>query len=157
MGNKQPATTNGTTDEYANDTAQSALSPEDLAFIDTTAKLSAKYFGGEAIAHDASMHQMQQDLLSFDETIKNLFFRRKTTTNESSNGHEYYDQQPTDSTENQNYNQSIPSDGNIPPSLSSVTDASNNNKLIWRCTYCTAENKITEQACRRCRQAETKL
>ena len=141
MGNNQAATTNETTTEYADNTEQDAPTVDQFAFLEQTSKFSAKYFGGEALQHDPSIHKMQHDLLTFDETIKNLFSRRKNT--QESN--EYNDQ---DQSNNSTENQSTTIDGDIPPS---------NNKLIWRCTYCAAENKITEQACRRCRQAETKL
>jgi ribosomal protein L40E len=141
MGNNQATTTNGTTTEYASSTEQDAPIDDQFAFLNETSKLSAKYFGGEALQHDPSIHKMQHDLLTFDETIKNLFSRRKNT--KESNGYNDQDQSTT-------------INGDISPSLASITDTSN-NKLIWRCTYCSAENKIAEQACRRCRQAETKL
>jgi hypothetical protein len=160
MGKNQSTTANWPVDDWTPGTSQNAISIEGV--INETKKIPVKYFGGQAIENDASMHQMQRDLLSFDETLKNLF--RKNKTKQSSNnistedGYYYYyeeQQQPIDSEQNQNYFQSIFPNENISSSV--IPGTINSNKLFWRCTNCMAENKKTEQACRQCGQAETRL
>lgn len=45
--------------------------------LQEASKLSHKYFGGEIIQNDASMHQMQNELLLFDDRVKRILSRRK--------------------------------------------------------------------------------
>jgi len=75
MGSSQSATANWSIDDWAYGTGENAATVEDV--IQETRKIPLKYFGGDAIQNDASMHQMQHDLLSFDATVKNLFRRKK--------------------------------------------------------------------------------
>jgi hypothetical protein len=158
MGQNQSSTSSLSVDDLAYGTGQNTVSMEDV--INETGKLPARLFGGEAIENDQSMHQMHNDLLSFDDTLKRLFQRKtnKRPKREISQDEYYYEEQP----QNQDYLPSIFTDGNQPPSLDPITDSTNNtedvqDKLFWRCTYCTTANKRTENACRRCGQSETAL
>ncbi|CAF3173499.1 unnamed protein product [Rotaria sp. Silwood2] len=169
MGNNQSSTSNWNMDDLAFGTAPNAVKVDDI--VNEVTKIRSKYFGGALVESDPSMHQMQNDLLSFDETLKRLFFRRKKSKQSSNNlpPEEYYyeDQQSTsaaeinDSTDDQHYLQPT-FDRNVRSSSASVTDSINDGititkKIIWRCSNCTAENKITDNVCRRCKLAETKL
>ena len=54
--------------------------------LETDFKIGFGYFGGDVIENDPSMHQLQYDLLSFDETLKNLFRRKIRSAFFSSSG-----------------------------------------------------------------------
>ena len=172
--NQSVAGTGWSIDDFAYGTGANAVSID--AVIAQTGTLPTRLFGGEAIQNDATMHQMQHDLLAIDDTLKRIFLRRKKTKRSAQDRpeDEYYPeeesaavQQSTDSRSNEDHylvptfidvNQTVPSHvlESIPDSLSNA--AKNfNNKILWRCTQCTAENKITERVCRRCRQCETAL
>jgi len=174
MGSRQSTTSNWSIDDWAYGTGENAATIEDV--IHETSKIPGKYFGGNVIEKDASMHQMQNDLLSFDAAVTNLFRRKKnkrSKRNQPQYDEEYYyeeEQQqqsegippPTDSEQNQNYLQSIYTEPNRLPPLEPIYDTVNvtekpSGKIIWRCSNCTVENKITERVCRRCGQSETRL
>jgi hypothetical protein len=176
MGSSQSSTASWSIDDWAYGTGENAATLDDV--IHETSKIPGKYFGGNAIQNDASMHQMQHDLLSFDATLKNLFRRKKNKRSKrnqppSDEDYYYYDEQqqqqqseeipqPTDSEQNQNYLQSIYTEPNRLPPLDAIYDSVNvtekpSGKVIWRCSNCTVENKITERVCRRCGQSETRL
>ena len=174
MGNKQATTASWSVDDWAYGTGANAVSIDEV--IEETSKIPHKYFGGAAIENDASMHQMQNDLLSFDQSVKNLFRRKKNKKSKKQTppADQYYQQeyeeqeyseevsQPNDSGDNQNYLQPIYLDANgiapsVPYEQSSTSFPTNSNKATWRCSHCTVENKITERTCRKCGQAETRL
>ncbi len=164
MGKNQSTTANWSTDDWAYGTGQNAVSIEEV--LHETSKIPEKYFGGQAIQNDASMHQMQRDLLSFDETLINLFRRKKPKQSRNNipteDGYYYYEEQqsdasaqPMDLEQNQNYFQPLYANGN---ELSTpIPGINSSDKLFWRCTNCTAENKKIQRVCRRCGQAETRL
>lgn len=166
MGNTLKAgTTNWSVDDWAFGTGENAVSPDEV--LTEASKLPARYFGGKAIENDASIQQMQHDLLSFDDTIKNLFRRKKKKKSKNMPTEEQYyadqqyyeeqqpypDTQQMDRSDNHGYLQ--PTFTDTSPAANSV--AQNNNKLIWRCTNCAAENKTTEEACKRCGLEESRF
>jgi hypothetical protein len=172
MGNKQSSTANWSVDDWAFGTGANAVTIDEV--VEETRKIPAKYFGGDAIEKDASMHQMQNDLLAVDEVFKNLFRRKKNRRSiqnqpPPSDEYYYYEEQqseefpqPTDSEQNQNYLPPIYANANGLPILEPINNSlkaveNNASKAIWRCSYCAIENKITERVCRRCGQAETRL
>ncbi|CAF1200031.1 unnamed protein product [Rotaria sordida] len=170
MGNNQSGIRTWNMDDLAFGTSPNAITMDDLLIA--VHNIRAKYFGGDAIENDPSMHQMQNDLLSIDQTLKRFFFRKKNNQQSSEDvpSEEYYyeDQQsilPTetnDSIYNQHYLEPNLLDNNILPSSISIIDLPNDqvnstNKNFWKCGNCTAENKITENVCRRCNLAETQL
>jgi hypothetical protein len=171
MGNKnQSATASWTIDDWAYGTGANAVSMEEV--VQETGRIRTKYFGGQAVENDASIHQMQHDLLSFDETLKNIFRRKKNKRSkqyEPPSDEYYYEEeeeqeqqfdaiaQPTDSQEKRSYLQPIFTDGDALPSVPITDPATNTGKIIWRCSNCTVENKMTDRVCRRCGQAETRL
>lgn len=167
MGQNQSssvATNSWTVDDWAFGTGANALSTEEV--MQEASKLPSKLFGGKAIENDPSMHQMQNELLSIDQTLKNLFRRKKKNkrsrepveqVEEYYPDQQYYDPSIPPQTGNDDYLQPIPIDQNqqsqeAPPSAPGYTE-----KLTWRCKMCTCENKISENVCRRCKQAETAL
>ncbi|CAF3251624.1 unnamed protein product [Rotaria socialis] len=170
MGNMQSGNENWNINDLVFGTAANAVTTDEV--VAEVSKLPAKYFGGEAIENDASMHQLHNDLLSFDESIKRIFRRKKTKQSQNNlpapDEYDYEDQESMPTTEStdtmvdQNYLKPTFLDRNIPLSSISVAESMNDrvkntHRIIWRCTNCTAENKITESACRRCGLAETKL
>ncbi|CAF1111275.1 unnamed protein product [Rotaria sp. Silwood1] len=171
MGNNQSGTNNWNMDDLAFGTAANVITAEEI--VTEVSRIRSKYFGGDAVENDPSMHQMQNDLLAFDESLKRLFFRRKKSkpsSNEVLHEEYYYeDQQPTPAMEtynsinNQHYLEPTFLDKNLPSSSSkSISDSvndqvKNTNTNSWRCSNCTAENKITDHVCRRCKLAETQL
>ena len=177
MGQSQSATSSWSVDDWAFGTGTNAISTEEV--ITETSKLPAKLFGGEAIEQDASMHQMQHDLLNFDDTLKRIFFRRKKNKRSSrqipQDDAYYYQTEevgaPIDGQlANPDYLPPVPvishrgSETSAPEPApleadASVKQASENPsaKLFWRCTQCTADNKVTESSCRRCGTTETAL
>jgi len=108
MGQKHTATKNWTVDDWAFGTGENAVPLEEV--IEEAKTVPARYFGGRAIGNDPTMQQMQQDLLSFDDTIKRIFFRRKK--NKRTKQQDYSDEQYYAENENQAYydqnQQSIP-------------------------------------------------
>ncbi|CAF0957765.1 unnamed protein product [Adineta ricciae] len=173
MGNSQ-TTASWSVDDWAYGTGTNAVPVDEV--VEEVGKLPARYFGGKAIENDASMHQMQQDLLTFDETLKKIFRRKKNKRSKQEpvaaaeeEGY-YYEDDPGMLDENVRdlqgepvYLESTTVDRNT---ASSTPNQSNNSsldapatrgKLIWRCTHCAMDNKVTESSCRRCGQAETKF
>lgn len=172
MGNSQ-TTASWTVDDWAYGTGANAVPVDEV--VEEIGKLPARYFGGKTIENDASMHQMQQDLLAFDETIKRIFRRKKNKRSkqepEAAAEEEYYyedgqaipeedakdlQQEPAylePTTVDRNTASSIPNQANN----SSLDAPATRGKLIWRCTHCAMDNKVTETSCRRCGQAETKF
>lgn len=176
MGSRQSSAKNWSVDDWTFGTGENAVSLD--AVVEEGKKIPAKYFGGNAIQKDETMHQMQNDLLSFDDTLKNLFRRKKNKRSKQDQEQEptadeyyYYDEQQqseefpqtTDSVQNQNYLSPVFVQENGQSSSTPLIDELREseeriaNKPIWRCTNCTVENKITERVCRRCGQCETKL
>jgi hypothetical protein len=151
MGSRQSSTANWSVDDWAYGTGENAVPVEEV--VAEVRLIPARYFGGKAIGNDESMHQMQRDLLAFDDTLKRIFFRRKKK------------KQPQTDVPPEEYpnhlspiyaNSTAPS--SAPPTIDRSNDATTNNtKLFWRCSHCTAENKVSDNACRRCGQAETKF
>lgn len=151
-------TANWSVDDWAFGTGANALSAEEV--MAETSKLPAKLFGGEVIQNDPSMNQMQTDLLSIDETFKNLFRSKKkkqkksaatsqTTYQEQGQYHHHESQQG-----HGDYLQPISVDKNASAPSAPLYPQSA-QRLTWRCTGCTSENKVSERFCRRCGQAET--
>lgn len=76
MGQKLSTdTSDWTVNDWAFGTATNAVPIDDV--VHEVSQMPRRYFGGDAIQNDASMQQMQRDLLSFDDTLKRLFFWRK--------------------------------------------------------------------------------
>lgn len=146
-------------DDWAFGTGANALSAEEV--IAETSKLPAKLFGGAVIEKDPSMHRIQSDLLNFDDSLKGMF-RGKKKKQKKSNGQaqddyqqEYY---PPSQQGHQDYLQPVPFDQNqMNPSAAAYPPMQSSQRLTWRCTGCTTENKTTERYCRRCGQVETSL
>ncbi|CAF0876858.1 unnamed protein product [Rotaria sp. Silwood1] len=115
MGHKQSLRSSRAIDDLAFGTAPNAVKMEEV--IEVTQKIPGKLFGAKMIENDPSMRQMQYDLLSFDDTLRRLFRRKKKklsqiqdTTNESyqdrqyyAENQEYYDQDGQYYAENQEY------------------------------------------------------
>ncbi len=167
MGNKA-STANWSVDDWAYGTGENAVTIEEVAH--EAKQIPIKYFGGAAIENNESMHQMRNDLLAFDETIKNLFRRKKnkrSKRDQAPPNEYYYEEQQVDEVPQltdleQNNLQPVytiadgaPSSEPLPDSSRFVTE--NNTKAIWRCGNCAVENKITERVCRRCGQTETRF
>jgi hypothetical protein len=169
MGQSQAARPNWSVDDWAFGTGANAMTAEEM--IAETKKIPSKLFGGDAIESDASMHQMQRDLLSFDDALKRLFRRKKRKHSKQAAYDEQYDyqndqeQSPAYADDNNEYlapvafvadsaglDASVPHD-NVEQTGDTVKNS--NPKLFWRCTQCTADNKITESSCRRCGLIET--
>jgi hypothetical protein len=176
MGSRQSSTANWSVDDWAYGTGENAVPVEEV--VAEVRLIPARYFGGKAIGNDESMHQMQRDLLAFDDTLKRIFFRRKKKKQPQTDvpPEEYYyedeqyypdeqaipEEEPNHSIENPNHLSPIyaisTAPSSAPPSIDRSNDATTNNtKLFWRCSHCTAENKVSDNACRRCGQAETKF
>lgn len=181
MGQSQSATSSWSVDDWAFGTGANAISTEEV--ITETSKLPAKLFGGEAIEQDSSMHQMQRDLLSFDDTLKRIFLRRKKNKRPSrqipQDDAYYYQTEevgaPIDGQlADPNYLPPVPvishrgsetpapplAAAEAPPEADAAVKPLSENpsaKLFWRCTQCTADNKVTESSCRRCGTVETAL
>ncbi|CAF0761387.1 unnamed protein product [Adineta steineri] len=169
MGNKQGTTSSWSVDDWAYGTGENAVPVEEV--VDEVKKIPKKYFGGQAIENDASMHQMQNDLLSFDDTLKRIFFRRKKNKRsrkdeqQQPEEEEYYyeeeEEQRVDGAENPEYLEPIYVTrgdlSSMPTTDSSDYTTTTNKSVIWRCSHCTQENKVSENSCRRCGQAESKF
>lgn len=165
MGNNQ-ATASWSVDDWAYGTGTNAVPVDEV--VEEVGKMPARYFGGKRIGNDPSMNQMQQDLLSFDDTLKNLFRRRKhkrAAQQPQGEGQDQYEdgQAYAEEAEEPTYLDPTPRDKeSSDQSASALPNASgaaatNKSKLLWRCSSCAAENKVTESSCRRCGQAETKF
>jgi hypothetical protein len=160
MGHKQSSTANWTVNDWAFGTGQNAVPLEDV--VEEVSELPGKLFGAKAIENDQSMHQMQHDLLSFDEVLKKrLFFWRKKSKRQGQE-YDYQDEQYYD--ENQQYDQSqfpIPEEdeNHLEPIYANenqpATNRDANANVPWRCRYCTTENKSTDLQCRQCKQSGT--
>ena len=160
-----------TVENWTYGTGENAVTFGDV--LSETKKIPEKYFGGQSIQNNPAMHEMQRDLLSFDETLKNLFRKKKDPPSRNNipteDGYYYYEeeeqqeqQQPIDSVQNQHYLEPTFINENSTSPVTPVGNSINHvprnpNKLFWRCTNCMAENKKTEHACRRCGEAETQL
>ncbi|CAF1435137.1 unnamed protein product [Didymodactylos carnosus] len=79
MGSSQSVT--GTTgqsssfDQWAFGTHENAIKIEDVS--ESIQQLPTQYFGGKDIDNDQQLHQMQQELLGFDDVFRRLFRRKK--------------------------------------------------------------------------------
>ena len=187
MGNKQSATTSWSVDDWAFGTGANAVSMGEV--VEEAGKIPRKYFGGAVVEKDPSMNHLQHDLLAFDESVKNIFRRKKNKRVRSDQpppDESYYYEEEEEQQQSEEFPQAIDSE-QIPYSVNSQSSARNQDYLppiytrndqlpklepitsyieyekrdtgraAWRCSSCTAENKITEHACRRCGQAETRL
>lgn len=97
MGQKLSTdTSQWTMNDWAFGTAQNAVPIDDV--VDEVKQMPLKYFGGNTIQNDVSMQQLQRDLLSFDDTVKRLFFWRKKNRRSKKNQplQEEYDEYPVD-------------------------------------------------------------
>lgn len=83
MGQTQAVESNWNMDDLAFGTAPNAVTVEEV--VDVAQKIPGKLFGAKAIQNDATIHQMQNDLLSFDDTILRLFRRRKHKNSKNKN------------------------------------------------------------------------
>lgn len=160
MGKNQSSTAHLPANDEAIETGRNAVSIENV--IEEARKFPEKYLGGHAIESNPSMHQMQNDLLAFDEKLKNFFLRR--TPQQSNNDYSsadpydsYQTQRQTsqDSGQNHEYLEPISVIGIDVPSSGSMTHSQ--SYLQWRCGNCMMENKIGERMCRRCGQTETRF
>ena len=168
MGQKQSLTSDWSVDDWAFGTGANAVPIE--AVIEEAKNAPVKYFGGRQIENDQSMHQMQHDLLSFDDTLKRIFFRwRKGKRSKKQNHHdvayEQNDQAQHYDEETEYYPDGTPA--GIPEE--EVNDyskepAGDKEDIVkgdldtnppWRCRYCTAENKSTDIDCRQCKESES--
>ena len=142
-------------DDWAYGTGTNAVQLEDV-FVEAK-KVPAKYFGGQAIENDTSMHRMQRDLLSFDEALKRLFcFGRKKRKQPVIDEEEYYESDGNPQTiPEEEEERSSPHYINV-KRLELIDDVPSFSST-WRCRYCTAENKATEIDCHECRQTETRF
>lgn len=183
MGSRQSSTASWSVDDWAFGTGQNALSLDEV--VEESKQIPIKYFGGSAVENDPSMHQMQNDLLNFDDSLKNLFRRKKNRRarrdqQQQPSGEEYYYYEEGEQQQQQQYeqypqskdaqqNQTYLSPIYVQSNDQTLSGTGNKNydpseteekaaaKAIWRCSNCTVENKITERVCRRCGQAETKF
>ncbi|CAF2555248.1 unnamed protein product [Rotaria sp. Silwood2] len=177
MGHKQSTASNLTFDDFAFGTAPNAVQIEDV--IEATQQIPGKLFGAKMIENDPSMHKMQQDLLSFDDTLRRIFRRKKhkrskkeDTSNESYQDEQYYeydqgyyDQDGQYYTDSQEYfdqkQEPIPEEdedhlsSNYAGDKKQTINEDTEKDLSWRCRYCTAENKSTDVDCRQCKQRGT--
>ena len=169
MGQKQSLTSDWSVDDWAFGTGANAVPIE--AVFEEAKKAPVKYFGGEQIENDPSMHQMQHDLLSFDDTLKRIFFRwRKGKRSKKHNHRDMAYEQNVDQA--QQYNEetdyypyedpeSIPEESvnDYSKELSSdkedIVKGDLDTYPPWRCRYCTAENKSTDVDCRQCKESES--
>lgn len=149
-------------DDWAFGTAANAVQLEDV-FVEAK-KVPARYFGGQAIESDTSMHQMQRDLLSFDQALKQLFCcRRKERKqpiepDENYNPYQQYDEldgNPWSIPEETEENRPSPAYVNV--KRSEIDDDVAPLSTTWRCRYCTAENKAKDIDCQECKQTETRF
>jgi len=159
MGQKLATdTSNWTVNDWAFGTADNAVPLEDV--MDEVQKMPMKYFGGNAIQNDASMQQMQRDLLSFDDTLKRLFFWRKK--NKRSKKQNYSDGEYYGENE-QNYDrnhQSIPEEDespSLPPIYVNRNEQPMDINSSWKCRICGTENQLTQMECQQCKQIEAKF
>ncbi|UJR20660.1 hypothetical protein I4U23_023782 [Adineta vaga] len=120
-------------------------------------RIPMKYFGGQAIENDASMHKMHQDLLSFDDKVKQGCSPRKkrrrskkqTNIDEyESQDEQYYDQNPQVISDDENYSSHIYVNVNPPTDYSTFS---------WLCRYCDAENQLTTIKCYQCGEMENRF
>ena len=162
MGHRQSSIANWSMDDWAFGTATNAVQLEDV-FVEAK-KVPARYFGGQAIESDTSMHQMQSDLLSFDQALKQLFcFRRKKRKQPIEPEENYDPYQQYDGSDG--HPSTIPEESEeTPPSppyinvkrLEIIEDVAPLS-TTWRCRYCTAENKAKDIDCQDCKQTETRF
>lgn len=160
MGKNQSTVAQWSANDVAFGNGPNAVSIEEV--IEEVGRIPEKYFGGEAIENDSSMHQMHHDLLAIDEKLKSFFSRKKAqqSRNDYSSADPYdayqiQQQTSRDSGQNHDYLEPISIIGMDPSSSFSMTHSQ--TYLLWRCGNCTMENKIGERVCRRCGQAETRF
>ncbi len=145
MGQKYSTSTkNWTIDDWVFGTDDNALTME--LVIGELKQIPIKYLGGRKIANDTSMQRLQQDLLAFDQTLKQIFLRRKTNKQSKT---PYYDQNEY----------SIPEEDENQLLLFYADDEpqTTTKHSSWRCKYCNKKIKSTDTICRRCKQLDTKF
>lgn len=166
MGQKQSRTANHwTIDDWAFGTGPNAVHLEDV--FQEAKTVPTRFFGGETIENDPSMHRLQEELLLFDRFLRKLFRRKKSSKrmmeveeeDEETTDHYYYyldgvyeDRAPySPIPEEDETNLSSPY-VNVKP-----IDQGLHSGARWRCRYCTAENKATDIDCHECKQTETRF
>lgn len=157
MGKNQSSTAgNWSTDHWTNGTSSNGVSIEQV--LDEAQKIPQKYFGGQAIENDPIVHQIQDDFLAFDETLKKFFRFGRTKSSisdyssiDGSDAYQVEQQASRDSEQSHDYLEPI----SIIGMDSSMTNSQRH--LYWRCGNCTMENRIPERICQRCGQMETRF
>jgi hypothetical protein len=160
MGQKLATdTSQWTVNDWAFGTAQNAVPMEDV--VDEVRQMPMKYFGGNAIQNDTSMQQMQNDLLSFDDQLKRLFFWRKKNKRSKRGNYseqEYYEEN------DQSYDQShqtIPEEDEpippLPPIYVERNDQLTNKNPSWKCDKCGKQNQSTDIECLQCKKDSERL
>ncbi|CAF1303990.1 unnamed protein product [Adineta steineri] len=175
MGHKHSTKKNWTIEERASDAEEKVAQSPNI--ITRVRKSSKKYFNGQAIENDASMHQLQDELLAIDNTVKQKCFprKKKKQSKSRSNSEEiysqneyYYDQNPQSLSDNDEYydqNSQFFSDNDefhdqnrqlfsnddeyYDPSMHTYENVPIQRKRsTWQCKYCLAENKSNNIKCR---------
>ena len=156
MGKNQSTAGSWSTDDWTHGTSSNGVSFEQV--LDEAQKIPQKYFGGQALENDPSMHQLQHDFLAFDETLKKFFRIGKTKSSisdyssiDGSDAYQVRQQTSRDSEQNHEYLEPI----SIIGMDSSMTNSQ--RYLYWRCGNCMMENKIGERICQRCGEMETRF
>jgi hypothetical protein len=166
MGQSNSSTANWTMNDWAFGTGENAVQIDEV--VEEAGKIPGKLFGAKAIENDESMHKMQRDLLSFDETLKRVFFfwrkknkkpgQQQESAYEDGHAYEQYGDQNQEYYDESQYPIPEEDEHHLPPIYT------NNNEQLakdmntsppWRCRYCTTENKSTDLECRQCKQSGT--
>ena len=118
-------------------------------------RVQMKYFGGQAVENDASMHKMQEDLLTIDDKIKQSCSpRRKRKQQQASiDDYESQDEQYLDQ-----HQQFVCNDDNYASHVYvNVTPPIHYNNRSWQCRYCGEENQLAAFACYQCGEVENRF
>ena len=137
-------TGNWSMDDWAYGTGENAVQIEEV--IDEAKQVPMKYFGGNTIANDPSMQQMQQDFLALDQKFKKLFFWRKkkrarraeAEAQQQQQQQEYYDSTP----------QTIFEEAEDEAPQAPIYE---NQSSTWICDACHTKNKSTNVECEKCK------
>ncbi|CAF0843700.1 unnamed protein product [Rotaria sordida] len=101
MGHKQSIKSHVTMNELAFGMRPNAAQTDEV--IEVTQRIPEKLFGSKRIEDDPSIQQMQHELLSFDDTLRRLFRRkRKNQSKKQDSSYESYEDRQYDA-ENQEY------------------------------------------------------
>lgn len=149
MGNNQSPASNWSVDNWAYGNGPHATTIKDV--LDGAQQIPEKYFGGETIENDPTIHQLQHDLLAFDETLKKFFRIGKSKSSVS----DYSSVDGSDAYQTYGENH----DYLEPISIIGIDSSTSSSQrfLYWRCGNCTMENKIGERVCQQCGQMETRF